>query len=53
MVRSAWARVLHFSALTAQLPGSFLQTPMPGTYLVSQWLGLHTPNAGGMGSIPG
>ena len=25
----------------------------PGTSLVVQWLGLHAPNAGGLGSIPG
>ena len=24
-----------------------------GTSLVVQWLGLHSPNAGGLGSIPG
>ena len=26
--------------------------PIPGTSLVVQWLGLHTPNAGGLGLIP-
>ena len=26
---------------------------LEGTSLVIQWLGLHTPNAGGLGSIPG
>ena len=26
---------------------------IPGTLLVVQWLGLHTPNAGGLGLIPG
>ena len=24
-----------------------------GTLLVAQWMGLHTPKAGGLGSIPG
>ena len=27
--------------------------PLPGTSLVVQWLRLCTPNAGGLGSIPG
>ena len=26
---------------------------LPGTSLVAQWLGLHAPNAGSPGSIPG
>ena len=27
--------------------------PILGTSLVGQWLGLHAPNAGGLGLIPG
>ena len=30
-----------------------MTTAMPGASLVVQWLRLHIPNAGGLGSIPG
>ena len=30
-----------------------ITTDRRGTSLVAQWLRLHTPNAGGLGSIPG
>ena len=34
--------------------GMMSQKPStPGTSLVVQWVRLHTPNAGGLGSIPG
>ena len=32
---------------------NFIQRRHTGTSLVVQWLSLHTPNAGGRGSIPG
>ena len=32
---------------------SFLSKTRKGTSLVGQWLRLHTPNVGGLGSIPG
>ena len=33
--------------------GNYIQYPVTGTSLVVQWLRLHAPNAGGLGSIPG
>ena len=33
--------------------GNYIQYPAMGTSLVVQWLSLHTPNAGDLGSISG
>ena len=40
------------SPLLVTLPYTFKKTFL-GTSLVVQWLRLHDPNAGGLGSIPG
>ena len=41
------------SGLQHSKPQTLLKEECPGTSLAVQWLRLHAPNAGGMGSIPG